>query len=857
MSGKAEQKDNGGSLPAETNAEFRDDSRHSVPLSPEPIMNGDEEKGDLENDSSQPGAKMTREELESKFRNDPRFTMLFDHGKDNDKKHAVYYRKVGGIRLTPKRILILSGFFLVILACLISCLYFLFSDLGRYRNYSRATALFEAGDYDAAKDLFVKVVNTDPNKEEAVTALAEIYHRNGDWNNETFFRQRLMRLNPLKPEFFDDFLNSAFRARNFGVIYSHLNLKVLEEEELSPQNGALYVIAALHTKHESEAKEFYEAQKLKDPNYFSDTEHGRFAEILLNSAKMNKEQAKSLTSFLDGLKDPQIRFETINLILIFISDSADKESEAKTEELLKEATELNNFAGAPLLANYYFTKYRFDDTMKVCEDFLKTKANAFIPLLYAESCALSGHYELIPPLSEKMHKLMGRQSKMLFSYMDALTAFHDGDYAGLRRLLLEAGATIETPLSSLMKLQVALYADSPKEIRVMLQSIMNGRPFLDFTQRARTAALYYLLTKTDGDILSDPELLNDCAEIAMLIQSPGDDNSFLQRIIQLDRFTRNVLREEDLLGALRIFPGDIVLLRLAIEYYLAHSQPMRALDYIANYNALNIPGKPSVAVLHVRALALMGRKEEAEKEFRALVEHEDADGTLLALYYDFCVENHFLDSLEFLADWIEKSPANSGKRDVIPFIRAEILLAEGKNNEALALFEKSNAKDPRFIFHAAARLAEAGRTDAAITRYLSIMDTYPDKARLCFNLSDIYSAKGDAEKALAYAETAWKNAPGDQQVQYAYGKLLFDAGRYADVLSVLKFPQYRAIFPDNMLELWSDAIRAQIKFDLNSGRYLPAQENAKHLLIYFPDDEFARQTLKTIEEMRRKEKDRG
>ena len=378
MSGKAEQKDNGGSLPAETNTEFRDDSRHSVPLSPEPTLNGDEGNGEPEDDSPQPGAKMTREELESKFRNDPRFTMLFDHGKDKDKRHAVYYRKVGGIRLTPKRILILSGFFLVILACLISCLYFLFSDLGRHWDYSRATALFEAGDYDAAKDLFVKVVNTDPNKEEAVAALADIYHHNGDWNNETFFRQRLMRLNPLKPEFFDDFLNSAFRARNFGVIYSHLNLKVLEEEELSPQNGALYVIAALHTKHESEAKEFYEAQKLKDPNYFSDTEHGRFAEILLNSAKMNKEQAKSLSSFLDGLKDTQIRFETINLILIFTSANGDKEAEAKIEELLKEASALNNFAGAPLLANYYFTNYRFDDTMKVCEDFLKTKANAFI-----------------------------------------------------------------------------------------------------------------------------------------------------------------------------------------------------------------------------------------------------------------------------------------------------------------------------------------------------------------------------------------------------------------------------------------------------------------------------------------------
>jgi Tfp pilus assembly protein PilF len=802
-----------------------------------------------------PGDNKTREEIESQFRNDPRFAMLFDHSEKTEKAVSRWNVKVAGVRLTPKRILILAGFLLVVLFCLGGSLFYAFKDLTKYRNFKAASALLESGDYDGARKLFVKVLHEDPNKEAAVEAMARIYHHFGDWNNEAFFRQRIMRLNPLNHDAFQAFLESAFRARNFGSIYSLLNLKVMDNQDLSPEEGAMFVIASLNSGHSSVGKTFYEARKKANPDFFSSTEHGRLAEFLLNSGRMDMEQARNSIETLDRIQNPQVRFETIYILVRFLSKQNDREADEKTEKLLLEAARLNNFAGAPLLANYYFSHYRFDDTIRICEDYLKTKINAVIPIFYGESCVLNGQPEQLQSIIGLIRPLRGRQAKIIVAYLEALKAFCEGDDARLPLLLQSAGSTIETPLSSLMRFHVALKQDSAKEIQNRLFRIMRERPFLDFQQRARTAALQYLLEKSEKDLASSPDLLNTCAEIAALIQTPDDDVSFLQRIIIADRFKRNVLTDEEMQSALQTFPGDPVLLLIATRFCLTNGKPDRAMEHVTEYmNLKDVPekNKSSADVLHMLALDQLGRKDEAEKEFRSLVE-KDEKGDLLCLYFEFCIENGFVDSLKSLAAWLDALPEDSSKRTALPFVRAEILFAEGKKDEALALFEKSASGDPRFVFHAASRLAEAGRNDAAFSHYLSIRNSYPDKALVNLNLSGLYFEKGDMKNALASAEAAWRDDPKNLLVRYIYAKRLFEAGRYAEAVSALKFPQHRASFPKEMLELWSQAIHAQIKADFDAERYAPAMENTKFLLIYFPEDKSGRDYFDKLEKIRRHE----
>ncbi len=838
--------------------ERREGERRSPSFSPASAKEEEKEgDGDAAGAASPRSERRTREELETQFRNDPRLSMLFDHADDAVKKTpSEWCVHFGGLRLTMKRLLILFAFLLVFLLCLGGSLFYALRDFSKYRNFSRASALFEAGDYDAAREVYIKVLKSDPNNEAAVAAMAQIYHFFGDWNNETFLRHRLVRLNPLSKEYYREFLESAFRARNFGSIYSQLNLKVLEGIDLPPDEGALYLISALNSGHASNAKSFYSGKTKSDPEYFSGTERGRIADILFHASEMNYEQAQNCFASRNEIQDMLSRFELNDVLVQFYSKRGDRESEEKVETLLLECLEMNNYTGAPKLAKHYYSNYRFEDAIKICDEFLKTKINAVMPVLYGESCLLSGNAELIPPMAEKIRQLhAGRQSKIITSYLDALTAFHNGDDARLPLLLQTTSSTIETPLSSLMQLHLALKNDSPTEIITLLERIMKGHPFMDFQQRARSAALQYLMEKNDEDLDSNPDLLSLCAGIAVLIQTKDDDVPFLQRIILTDHFRRSVMTEEEIKSALQLFPDDPVLLELAVKFYLTNAKPERAMEYIAEYKELkDIPEKtrPVIAALHMLALDQLDRKGEAEKEFRKLVE-QNGDENLLALYFNFCAENDFVDSLKSLSGWIESLPADSPNRAALPFVRAELLFSEGKQTEALDLFERTPAALPRFVFHAAARLAEAGRTDAAIKRYSSIRDTYPDRSLLELRLSELYTAAGDKDAALDSARIAWEKKRNSLMTRYVYAKCLFGNGQYADALGILNFPQYKASFPKEMLELWSKAIREQIKADFKAERYTPAMEATKFLLIYFPDDKEGRDYFEQLERIRRHE----
>ena len=805
-----------------------------------------------ESDSSQTRRRLSREDMD-RYRNDSRFTNILatveteEKRKRRDKSRSI---KVGGIRLTPKRIMILCGFFIIVLLCLFGSLFYAIKDVSKFKKYSDAVSLFDAGKYEEAREKFISVLSEDPNKEGAIEAMAQIYHHFGDWGNEAFFRQRIMRLNPLNKQYYRDFLDAAFRARNFGSIYSLLSLKVMENPDLPPEEGALYVISALHSGHVSNAKSFFKDRTKEKASYFSGTEFGRYAKLLLNAAEITDEQARLCVASLEDIKDLQVRFETINTMLAYYAKRGGPGSDEMIEKLLIESVRLNEFAGAPLLANYYFTHYRFADAIRVCEEYFNTKMNAILPIIYGDSCLLSGKPELIPPFADKMRNLHGRQSKIIASYLDALYAFHEGDEPRLRSAMLETGSTISTPLSSLIKLQLAAITGSSKEIFLLLGEIVNGHPFLDFLQRARTIALEYLVEQTKLNQLSDPEHLNACAEIAALISTPDDDVSFLKRIILLDRFKRKSLKEEELLSAMNDYPDDPVLLRIAAEYYLKQGKPARSMECISAYNALEVEDKESLAILHILALDQLGRKDEAEKEFRGLAESGE-DSSVFFYYFDFCIENKMLDSLNSLASWLESLPDNSPKRSLLPFVQAEILLSEGKEDQALALFEKTPSSDPRFVFHAATRLAEAGRNSAAFNRYNSIKDTYPDTALVNVNLSELYFGKGDVKNALACAKTAWEEDQNDLLSRYIYGKRLFELEQYADAIAVLKFPQYKASFPKEMTDLWAKAMREEIKMDFEKERYIPAMENAKHFLTYFPEDKSVQDYLENIQKLRR------
>ena len=812
--------------------------------------------------SSESGARPTREELERKYRQDPRFNMLFDHGRSSEKdpEHPKRrYVRVGGIRLTPKRIVILSGFLLIMLGCLGACFILLVKDIDRSIECARAISLYEAGDYEVAKEKLINVLNRDPHKEAAMAAVADIYHKFGDWGNETFFRQRLVRLNPLNEQYYKDYIDCAMRARNYNVIYSLLSLKVQDADAVDPETATLYLISALHSGHVSNGKSFFRAKTLSDPGFFSRTEMGRLGEVTLKAELLTPKEAEKLFATLADAKDPIVRFEVLNMRAYLLSMFEDEGNEAKIEAMLVEAAGLNNFAGAPILANYYFSRYRFADAIRVCEEFLKNKLNTLMPILYGESCLLSGKPEKIGPLADRIRKLEGRQSRIITSYLDALKAFSEGDLAETKACLQAAGNSIETPLSSLMALVAAVNSHSSSEVRLTLNRLMLRPPFLDIQERARSAALSFLLSEVDSlKGVPDPDRIAEYAAIAELIQTTGDDSSFLRRIILLDKSNRNGLNEDELQATLATFPDDPILLQIAAEYYLFRDNTKRAMEYIEQYRKGAEESAPdTMSVLHMLVLDRLGRQEEAEKEFRGIVESDPDNGDLLYYYYTYCTRHGFMDALRELEKRVAALPANSTLREFLPFIHAELQFADGDRKAALDAFESAKTARPDLIGHAGDFLAAGGRPDAAIKRYLSILDEdAPDKVQLNLKLARLYREKNDLATARKHAYAAWSQDREDLDARFAYAQFLVDEKAYEDAINVLKFPQYKATFPENVIELWSTAMREQIKLDFGNGRYTPAYEDAKQLLVYFPYDDEAQDYVRRIEQIRQEEREK-
>jgi tetratricopeptide (TPR) repeat protein len=280
------------------------------------------------------------------------------------------------------------------------------------------------------------------------------------------------------------------------------------------------------------------------------------------------------------------------------------------------------------------------------------------------------------------------------------------------------------------------------------------------------------------------------------------------------------------------------------------------MDYIEQYRKdTEGTGPDEMTVLYMLVLDQLGRHEEAEEEFRGIMERDPDNGDLLFYYYTYCARHGFLDPLRELEKRVAALPQDSSLREFLPFIQAEIRFADGDRKAALDVFESAKTERPDLIDYAGDFLAAGDRTDAAIGRYLSIQENAPDKAQLHLKLSRLYRKKNDLPSARKHAYAAWAQDREDLDARFAYAQFLVEEKQYADAIEVLKFPQYKAVFPENVLDLWSVAMREQMRFDFQNARYTPAFEAAKHLLIYFPYDEEAQDYIRRVEQIRQEEKE--
>lgn len=741
--------------------------------------------------------------------------------------------------------IILLGY--VFLASLFALGYFGAKTFYRSHQRREAMAAYEKGDFEKAEHLLKAYVEKDPNSEPEIVALANIYQKFDNPGMEAQMWQIANSLNPLNDEYREKLLTSAAKSASYELLHGILGRKIRTDANLSDRELYLYVISSCRSGYLKDGEMAYKKAVEADPEAFHKDELGQMAEFIATYNSLSRGKRDDFLNRAINSDDPMIRFEALYMVMSQMrANSADDDSNKEVEALLKQIVDTNYLAGTPYLADFYYSLGRFDDVIAVAEPYLKTIDNLYLYLLYAESCIFTDKLENLKYLEKK---LRGKNETISFlaRYCSILIAYLENDIAKLAENVHKSGKIVSSPLSRFIRLRVAIEQDSFYEILSVAKEVFANPPFHDLHNRALLLCLDYL-----AEQMRKPENQNDpsrMAELAKILAGQLRENRLLTDIILVNQYKKGLAKESDLMDALEIFPDDPILLDLTAEFLIFNNKVEQAFSLIehALSNGMN---DRKLDFLYMLALDQMEHHDEAADIFRRLVELSEFDLNLLADYFKFCQEHERIADLSAMADKLEGA-SDEKLKPYAPFFHAAVLLLkddETKKQEALMLLAATPNDNPEFAFYAAGKLAEADMLNEAEAKYRAIQKTYKAPALILVNLSEVYKAKGEVDKALDSAKEAYSIEKNSMLPTFIYAKRLSEAERYEEAVDALKFPRREVSYPDEVVDLWVTCMKQVIENSIREQRFLQAEEQCRHLLIIAPDNVDGIESMEKIRE---------
>ena len=756
--------------------------------------------------------------------------------------------------MTRKRIAILI-LGIILFACLLACGYFGAKTVRRSHQRRNAMAAYEKKDYEEAERLLLRYLQKDPNSEPEIVALANIYHEFGNMAAEAQMWQMASSLNPLNAEYRKNMLDAAVKSTSYGLLYSALARKVNMNEKLDDEELYLYIISACRSGHEKDAKDVYKKQTDANQEAFHKNELGRFAEFLVTADTLSPEKKQSYLRDTVESEDPVVRFEALYSSLI---QALSRHREEEIESILKQLKEVNYFAGTPILANYLFSRYRFDDMISEAEPYLERIDDFNLHLLYAEACVLTDKQDKLKALEAKTRKKAGVMS-IVADYCNILLAYLENDEKKLAEEIRKTQKIISSPVFRFIRLRAAMSQGTYNEILAAATELFSGAPYYDLFERASILCEAYL-----AEQMLKPENQADAskmADLAKIVSTYQKDNSLFSSIILVDQYQKGLAKEADLLAALQKTPDDPLLLQITVEYLVLNNKPEQALPLIEQIlnSTDEEDSQPSSRILFFKmmALDLTGEHDEAAEIFKKMVDMSEFEVEFLSEYFRFCSDYKRIDDLNAMADKLDEMQDNK-LRQYSAFFRAVALILTGdeeKRNDALKMLAESPEDNPMFTFYAANELSKADHLDEAEKKYKAIMDTFPIPFLIHANLSVLYKSKGDAGKALEAAKKGFELGQSSWLPAFVYAQRLSEGGRYEEAVSILNFPRHAVNFRKEVIELWTDCMHHVIEKSIADQRYMQAEDQCKHLLTIVPDDEFGKENLEKVRELLKPKKD--
>ena len=301
-----------------------------------------------------------------------------------------------------KLILVIVLVSVILLACLGALGYFGIKTMRRSHLRMEAREAFASEDWKKAEKLLTEYVGLDPDSEEDFVRLAQVYRHFGNTGEEMHCWYKASSLNPLKPEYWDDYATCAMNARFFDHFYTSLSRKLILNAEVTRKDKIRYLISAVMTNRPRDAKKLYEDMLKADPEVFRVDDLGRLAEYVVTYDRLSDAERSNCIDEGIQSEDPFVRLESILYRATTLESSGENVETVmrQKETLLKQAIELNRFAATPFLVDFYYSHRAYGAVIEVAEPYLADIENLLLSVLYAESCVYSGHSEKLPPLIE-------------------------------------------------------------------------------------------------------------------------------------------------------------------------------------------------------------------------------------------------------------------------------------------------------------------------------------------------------------------------------------------------------------------------------------------------------------------------
>ena len=736
-------------------------------------------------------------------------------------------------------------FLLILMAGIAFFIYFLIREQNRAAHFEKAVASFNAGDYPLAKRLFSQVIAYDKNNEKAHDYFAQIFFKEGRWDLEAEYWKKCMQLNQFESRYKDNYCRALARQRNFSVLATQFRQEFLTKVVLSEEYTFYCLLGNGMVNGWKATEEYRKNLQEKKPEFFN-SEYGRCLTMLIEWGD-GKEPDAAVLEGLVSSSDPVVAFESMNIQAELLRR---KKDEKGVEDVLGKQAELNRYAGLQLLASFHMFTYKFK---QAADEFFESWEKFKRPIdamMYGENLLLSDQSETLQEFSRSF-QVPGKGGILAGIYLECLAAFAAGDMEKLSKTLPRLEEGFGTPITLLMQMTVAFSTDNAEEMEKCWKKLLRTKPFYDFDKRMDEMMhgyIHSMIVKKKYDI---------AAKLLMLPMVNWKRDAACAQIYVVQKLNSDSLTEKQLQDALKLFPENVTICQSGAEYYYKKEKFDECMKLIDQALALNPPDDSRLRLLQTFVLARRGLVDEAAPKLLQAVVEQKKETWLLRMFCEYCVKVNRKDYLDKLAKALENDTERQGLRH---FVIARALVMEKKDKEALDEMEKVDCEDGDILFLCALRLALVGRHEPALRLYQKMLKLFPDNPHTAIvrvNISEIYLEQGKVKEALAIAEEAWKQAPGDDRVVLCYASKLNAAGEKAKLIQVVPLAKLLSLNNNKLTEAWKKAAEHEIERLFNEGSKWASEELCMSLLKLDSKSPVATEFMKKLHPEEEKEKQKA